>query len=605
MSENTTIVSLKAFDGNGFGNWEFRVKLLLEQKEVLNVLTEEPPTEAEKLVAWKKSDLKARNIIVQCISDNIIEMIRNKTSAKEIMDTLSGTYARSGVASQVQLQRRLRNMKYHAGDSLNAYIIEFERTVTDLKNAGGRIEDVEVISQLLASISEPQYQSVVTAIDILFSQQNASVTLDFVKSKLLAEEQRQKGNVAVEASSSAFYSSNKKYFKKKFPFKCHLCGKLGHKKADCFRNKKENSRESKKVHFAEGESQNEVSFISYFSDGKTSNINEQNMFKFVVDSGCTNHLITEQLGQFLLDRKQVNHTIKVAKAGECVKANYEGTLHLISHYGQKIKLENVFVCQNLTHNLLSVKKMESKDLKIVFHNKEVSISRNGNLIVKGDLEGNLYVLNLNLNPEFYGEVSGEVNVVKVCNDKDLWHKRMGHSSKYPPSGICEVCLEGKQTRKPFMKLPDERKAKNILECVSSDVCGPLNPNSHDGKKYFISFIDHYSHFAVVYFLQNKGETFCKFKEYIALVDNQFQKLPQRLRCDNGGEYVSHEMRNFCKQKGIKLEYTIPRTPQQNGVAERYNRTVLDKARCLIFQANMEKVFWQEAVATAAYLNNRT
>lgn len=455
------------------------------------------------------------------------------------MDTLSSTYTKSGVASQVQLQRTLRNMKYQAGDSLNVYILEFEKNVTDLKNASGKIDDIETVSQLLASISEPQYQSVVTAIDILFLQPDANVTLDFVKSKLLAEEQRQKCNLTPEVeSSAAFYDNNenknkKKTAKKKFPFKCYLCGKVGQKKVDCFKNKKE----SQKANLAEEENQckNEVSFISCFSDESGTKLNSHNPLKFVADSGCTNHLITEQLGQFLMNKKKVNHSIKVAKGGESVIANYKGTLHLISQNGQRTKLENVFLCKNLTHNLLSVKKMESKGLKIIF---------------RGELEGNLYILNLNLNQT---EFCSEANLVKTINEKDLWHKRMGHSSKYPSTSICEVCLEAKQTRKPFKKLSDERKAKNTLECISSDVCGPLNPRSRDGKKYFFSFIDHYSHFSVVYFMQNKSETFQKFREHIAMVENQFQKLPNRLRCDNGGEYISYEMKNYCKQKGIKIK----------------------------------------------------
>lgn len=90
-----------------------------------------------------------------------------------------------------------------------------------------------------------------------------------------------------------------------------------------------------------------------------------------------------------------------------------------------------------------------------------------------------------------------------------------------------------------------------------------------------------------------------------MVQNKFKCLPERIRCDNGGEFVSHYFKSFCKQKGIKMEYTIPRTPEQNGVAEKYNRTLLDKACCLIFQAKMEKSFLGEDVTTSAYSINRT
>lgn len=589
LTKNT--ITVKQFDGSGFGNWDFRMKLLLEHHDVLSVLSEDPPTSSAELVSWRKNDLRARNLIVQCLGDNILEMIKNKSTAKEIMNTLSQTYKKSGVASQVQLQRKLRNMKFTSKESLNSYIVEFEKTVAELKNAGGKIDDLEVVSQLLASISEPQYQSIVTAIDILFSQDSNSVTLDFVKRKLLAEEQRQKSGDKSENSSSAAFYSGHKNVKKKFPFKCYGCGQRGHKKSDC-RNKNKESRKQANV----TEQEDEVAFITCLTNEKVEC--NGSMIKFVVDSGCTNHLVTEQYEKFLTCKQKVNHSIKVAKEGQCVKAYAEGVLQLESVNGLKVRLDNVLVCKNLTHNLLSVKKMEFKGLKIIFQDGRIYVNKsNDSVLLSGSLECGLYILNLMI-------PTSRSNLTQI-EEKDLWHRRMGHSMHYPPSTVCEVCLQGKQTRKSFKNLPDDRKTKNLLECISSDVCGPINPDSHSGKKYFITFIDHYSHFGVIYFMENKNEAFEKFKMYLALVETKFKSVPQRLRCDNGGEYVSHQLKNLCKQKGIKIEYTIPRTPEQNGVAERYNRTLLDKARCLIFDAKMEKVFWEEAVATSAFLANRT
>lgn len=182
---------------------------------------------------------------------------------------------------------------------------------------------------------------------------------------------------------------------------------------------------------------------------------------------------------------------------------------------------------------------------------------------------------------------------------------MGHSSKFPTSKVCEICLQGKQTKVPYRTIQEERKPKGIMDVISTDVCGPINPMSHDNKRYFVTFIDHFSHFTVIYFLTYKNEVYEKFKQYIALVENKFHCTPKRLRCDNVGEYVSNDFKNFCSQKGIHVEYTIPHNPQQNGIAERYNRIIMEKARCLIFEAQLEKIFLKEAVATSVYLINRT
>ncbi|KAG5872930.1 hypothetical protein JTB14_009340 [Gonioctena quinquepunctata] len=91
-STNNQLLNLKPFNGTGFSNWEFRVKLILEQADVLNVLEIDPPTNAAELENFRKSDLKARNIIVQCLSDNMLVMIKSKPPAKEILNALSSTY---------------------------------------------------------------------------------------------------------------------------------------------------------------------------------------------------------------------------------------------------------------------------------------------------------------------------------------------------------------------------------------------------------------------------------------------------------------------------------------------------------------------------------
>jgi len=75
---------------------------------------------------------------------------------------------------------------------------------------------------------------------------------------------------------------------------------------------------------------------------------------------------------------------------------------------------------------------------------------------------------------------------------------LGHSCNFPSTNLCEVCLQGKQIQLPYQKLPEDRKAKFIMNEVSTDVCGPISPKYLKGKRYFVSFIDHYSHFVICY-----------------------------------------------------------------------------------------------------------
>ena len=129
--------------------------------------------------------------------------------------------------------------------------------------------------------------------------------------------------------------------------------------------------------------------------------------------------------------------------------------------------------------------------------------------------------------------------------------------------------------------------------------------SHSGKEYYVSFVDDYSRFAWIEFMQEKSEVLEIFKRWKTQVENQIGRKVKCLRSDNGGEYMSREFKAYCEEMGIVHHHTTSYTPQQNGVAERLNRTLLEKARSMLSLAGLEQTFWAEAIKTAAYLLNLT
>lgn len=133
----------------------------------------------------------------------------------------------------------------------------------------------------------------------------------------------------------------------------------------------------------------------------------------------------------------------------------------------------------------------------------------------------------------------------------------------------------------------------------------MNVKSVGGSRYFITFIDDMSRQIFVYFIKEKGQVFETFKMFKAMVENQTNKKIKVLRSDNGGEYISKQFDDFLKENGIKRQLTVPHTPQQNGIAERANRTLVEMARSMIVHANLEEYFWAEAISTAAYIRNRS
>ncbi|GKE42247.1 ribonuclease H-like domain, reverse transcriptase, RNA-dependent DNA polymerase [Tanacetum coccineum] len=146
---------------------------------------------------------------------------------------------------------------------------------------------------------------------------------------------------------------------------------------------------------------------------------------------------------------------------------------------------------------------------------------------------------------------------------------------------------------------------NILmkDLVYGDLCGPITPPTPSGKKYIFLLVDDYSRYMCVYFLSTKDQAFDTFKEYNSMVEKDLRTTLKMLRTDRGGEFTSSEFTQYCKENGIARQLTAPYSPQQNGVVERRNRTIMSTTRCMMKATNMPQNFWAEAVRHAIYILN--
>lgn len=312
-------------------------------------------------------------------------------------------------------------------------------------------------------------------------------------------------------------------------------------------------------------------------------------------------------------------SVQLAEKGKFMKATCEGDLKVVSEVNNKevdIIIKNVLCVPDLRINLLSISTIEKAGFEIKYFNSKIVIKRGNTIYIEGNRCNNLYRIILR-------HCSSEYANLAVNNEKELWRQRYGHLNynsllkiknnnlvngmQFANSGndsLCEICVKSKLKCLPYFF--KSTKSSRILEIIHTDVCGPITPTSHNGNCYFVTFVDDYSRFVMVYVIRHKSEVFNCIKDYEAKVTSLFcGKKISKINCDNGGEYCSKNFIEFCSQKGIQICYTPPYTPQLNGVAERMNQTLMDKARSMINQANMDKSFWEEAVLVAAYINNRT
>jgi hypothetical protein len=198
----------------------------------------------------------------------------------------------------------------------------------------------------------------------------------------------------------------------------------------------------------------------------------------------------------------------------------------------------------------------------------------------------------------------------------LWHERLCHQNKShvksvlkrigisttDAKNLCEGCIYGKQHRDPFHDCHD--RATKCGEYIHADVCGHFQEMSVGESHYLLCIKDDYSKFRRVFFLKQKSEVAKCLSVFLKEVKTAGHTVKE-LVCDGGGEFVNAEVQKLLEENGINLRKTIPYTPQQNGVAERENRTLVEAARSMIHTKNLPLKLWAEVVNTAAFVMNRT
>ncbi|KAI3692065.1 hypothetical protein L6452_31874 [Arctium lappa] len=207
------------------------------------------------------------------------------------------------------------------------------------------------------------------------------------------------------------------------------------------------------------------------------------------------------------------------------------------------------------------------------------------------------------------------------DESSLWHRRMCHMNfktmnklvknnlvRGLPQKVfscddhCVACLKGKQ-HKTYHKSKEINTISSPLNLLHLDLFGPTNVMSIGKKSYCLVIVDDFSRFTWVYFLRTKDETSGLIKSFVLRVENQTNLRVKVIRSDNGTEFKNNDLNNLCEEKGIERQYSAPRTPQQNGVAERRNRTLIEAVRSLLADSKLPITFWAEAVNTACYVQN--
>lgn len=586
--------------------------MLLSRENLWHVITDDPPAEANRTVVWQADDRKAKATLILLLDDSQLSLVKDCVLARDAYNALKSYHQKTTRSVRVSLLKRVCSTNLAENDDIEKHLRVFDDLFDRLEAAGMKLDKDIKVCMLLRSLP-PSYDGLVTALD---SRSDDDISLDVVKSRLVDEFNRhleRKGvpvNVEKAMRSAEGRSSNETRT-------CHYCKNVGHLKRNCRKflmtQQMKDGNSSKadgnvKAKAAQGDARS-VAFT----------VAEENHSSWVIDSGASAHMTHDR--SFFQSLNEFDGGFITLANGKRTQIRGEGSgiMYGIDGAGKlaKIDVSDVKFVPGLSTNLISVGKLTEKKFKVVFDTDGCEVvDTDGTVVVTGGRQSGLYYLRV-------AEASMAASEGQHKLDcQHQWHRRLGHREwaaaeriakeelatgmKVSDCGlrlVCECCMEGKSARLPFPPVVD-RKATQVLDIVHTDLCGPMDCATPSGNRYVMTITDDYSRFTVTYLLRNKSEAADNIKDYVRWVENVFGRKPRVVRSDGGGEFLNNELRGFYKAEGIQLQYTTAYSPQQNGVAERKNRSLGEMATCMLVDAGLEKRFWGEAILTATYLQNR-
>jgi hypothetical protein len=315
-----------------------------------------------------------------------------------------------------------------------------------------------------------------------------------------------------------------------------------------------------------------------------------------MDTGCSVHMTGNKA---LLSEYE-------EKAGPTVSYG-DGNIGQTLGYGNiiigNVIIEKVALVKGLKHNLLSISQITDRGYHVNFYSThcEVVSKESGKIALTGYRHGNIYEANILSNTD--GSPTCLISKASV-DESWNWHKKLSHlnfsninelvkkdlvrglpNALYLPDGLCDACQKAKQRRTSFQS-KSESSIEEPYHMLHLDLFGPVNIMSISKKRYTLVIVDEYSRFTWVYFLHRKDETPEVLLDHVRMIETTTKFKVKILRSDNGTEFKNTKMEEFCKYKGIIQQFSAPGTPQQNGVVERKNRTLIEAGRTMLEEAKL-------------------
>jgi transposase InsO family protein len=549
------------------------------------------------------TDAQAKAVIALCVQDHLLVTVDKAASAKAAWADLQAIFQSKSVAQLQRTRRDFNSLKLQSGESITDYVARAQTLRSRLVIAGQECDDDTFILTILDGLPR-DYFPVVTIIE------SASKLPDLaeVQGQLLRAEEKLARERTQRASNSSRGNQDTAFVARSNDRECFYCHKKGHFKRECRKRIADEKREKERQ---KGANQHVALAATEEFPADADSV-------WVIDSGSDRHIVRDI--NLLFERVPVDaNTIRWGN-GSSSRAVAEGTAALgytpVSK--RKVLIERVLCVPDAKANLLSVAQATRQGATFQFGDSSCSIYFGQELVAVAYREGAAYVLR-----QLAARQPTAFVGTAIRETPELWHRRAGHLGmdnlarmtsmvtgmsitaddiKRDDPAPCEACFKGKQAREAFGT--SHTKTRAPLELVHMDLCGPMEP-SLGGARYIATFLDDFTAVSVVELLSNKSDVKDVAPRVITFLETQVGRQLKAVRTDNGGEYVNTVLGRYFVSKGVKHETTVAYTPQQNGKAERLNRTLLERARSMLADAGLPANLWGEAVRAANYLRNRS
>lgn len=614
-----------ARDGD-YLSWASQMRAFLITQDRLDMFLDATPPVSD--TANRGKDLLCKARLQLHVAGPLQAIVSRAQTAKEAWEALYVDYQGSLRTQQPQLTAKLTELS-QGNDSIATYIDNL-LALRDRFEALNMKEALPLLSsQFIRGLRDEIRLACAASLHKVMEKKNATIddlARELKSLALLLPDSVTSGRLAGRANTATGLMGKREQGRAETRT-CHYCGKVGHLIRDCRKKKRDeggNQRthpQQKRVSFRlpneergrKGSTDNQGTIMTLSTPTINSTHGRAN--RIWLDSGATHHVVCAET--LLTNIRPTTVPMVVLGGGEEHKVISMGDLVLTNGHRGPVTLTGALCVPTLGVNLVSTPQITAKKGSCWEGEHQAKVfDPQGRLILLGSKVDGMYQLECTL-PYMR---NASVNSTDAT-DAHVWHQRFGHIGreamrKLSAGGVvkgmpklqkshptpCDVCDMAKQPRTSFPR--SDSRAAEQLQVVHCDTMGPFPVRGLKDEAYVVTALDDFSGFAETILIRNKSEAASGLVNLLTRWETQTEKRVKVVRTDQGTEYKG-DLAAFCKRKGVVHQVSVVYTPEQNGRAERLNRTLLERTRALMLQHRMPDSVWSEAMPTAAYLRNLT